>query len=442
MARYAFALLAEKTVDVQYYIWEGDATGRILLSALIGAADRGVRVRVLLDDMYTSRRDEALAVLAAHPNIDVRLYNPFGGRSFRLWDALFNFSRITHRMHNKAFIVDNAAAIVGGRNIGDNYFSVHAQSNYRDLDLFAVGPVVREVSHSFDTYWNSAWAFPMRAFVPEQPTKEEFYRRTDALKRFAAHATDLPFNLDLNTESLHTLIQRVPEWLIWGAATMLADDPDKPETAQPGVLPALRLMTGESLHTELLLEVAYFVPGEKGVERLCSLVARGVRIRILTNSFASNDVLAAHAGYASYRHELVRCGVEVAELQPEAGFIKRRWTWLRGKSTAGLHTKAAVFDRRAVFIGSFNMDPRSAYLNTELAIIVESPALAATVAHFMEEGMEPDNAYHVQSDQAGNLMWIAETQGGTVRFPDEPHMTCWGSLAIGVLSLLPIEGQL
>lgn len=156
MARYAFTLLTEKTLDVQYYIWEGDTTGRILLSALIRAADRGVRVRVLLDDMYTARKDEALAVLAAHPNIAVQLYNPFGRRSFRVWDFLFNFSRINHRMHNKAFIVDNAVAVVGGRNIGDSYFSVNAQSNYRDLDLFAVGPIVREVSRSFDAYWNSA----------------------------------------------------------------------------------------------------------------------------------------------------------------------------------------------------------------------------------------------------------------------------------------------
>lgn len=323
MARYAFALLAEKTLDVQYYIWEGDATGRILLSALISAADRGVRVRVLLDDMYTARRDDALAVLAAHPNIDVRLYNPFGGRSFRVWDALFNFSRITHRMHNKAFIVDNAMAIVGGRNIGDTYFSVDTQSNYRDLDLFAVGPVVRDVSRSFDAYWNSAWAFPVRAFVNEQPTKEEFYKRTNALNRFIVRLTDLPFNLDLNAETLHALVQRVPARLIWGAATVLADNPDKPETDQPGVLPALRLKTGESLRTEIFLEVAYFVPGEKGIEHLCSLVARGVRVRILTNSFASNDVLVAHAEYTSYGHGLVHCGVEVAELQPEAGFIRR-----------------------------------------------------------------------------------------------------------------------
>jgi putative cardiolipin synthase len=222
---------------------------------------------------------------------------------------------------------------------------------------------------------------------------------------------------------------------------VLADARDKPKTARPGVLPALQRMTGESLRTELFLEVAYFVPGEKGVERLCSLAARGVRVRILTNSFASNDVLAAHAGYASYRHGLVRCGVEVAELQPEAGFI-RRWTWLRGKSKAGLHTKAAVFDRRAVFIGSFNLDPRSAFVNTELAIMVDSPALATIVARFMEEGMELDNAYHVQSDQEGNLVWIAKEQGETVRFPDEPHLTFWGSLATRVLSLLPIEGQL
>jgi cardiolipin synthase C len=337
--------------------------------------------------------------------------------------------------------VDNAVAIVGGRNIGDHYFSVHAQSNYRDLDLFAVGPVVREVSHSFDAYWNSAWAFPMRAFVPEQPTKEEFYKRTAALNRFIVRATDFPFNVDLNTETLRALVQHIPARLIWGAATVLADAPDKPKTAQPGVLPALQRMAEEFLHTELLLEVAYFVPGEQGVERLCSLVARGVRVRILTNSFASNDVLAVYAGYAAHRDGLVRCGVEVAELQPEAGFI-RRWTWLRGKSRAWLHTKAAVFDRRVVFIGSFNLDPRSAFLNTELEIMIKSPDLAITVARFIEEGMKLENAYHVQSDQEGNLVWIAEEQGKAVRFPDEPHLTFWGALATRVLSLLPIEGQL
>lgn len=282
----------------------------------------------------------------------------------------------------------------------------------------------------------------MRAFVHEQPTQAEFDKRTAALNRLIVRATDLPFNLDLNAETLHALVQSVPVRLIWGAATVLADDPDKPETAQPGVLPALQLRTGESLRTELFLEVAYFVPGEKGAERLCSLVARGVRVRILTNSFASNDVFVAHVGYASSRRELVRCGVELAELQPEAGFITRRWTWLRGKSTAGLHTKAAVFDRRAVFIGSFNMDPRSAYLNTELAILVDSPELATTVARFIEEGMELSNAYRVQSDQEGNLVWIAQEQGKVVRSLDEPYLTCWGSLATRVLSLLPIEGQL
>jgi putative cardiolipin synthase len=442
MARYAFAALAEKTIDAQYYLWEEDTTGRILFSALMKAASRGVRVRLLLDDLNTVGKDYALAILTAHPNIQVRLYNPFIERSFRGWDALFNFVRINHRMHNKAFIVDNVVAIVGGRNIGDNYFAVDEQSNFRDLDLFAGGPIVHDVSESFDAFWNSAWALPVQAFVNGQPTLEQFHKLAAALDTTAVDYKNLPFPLETDPEALTAFAKNVPARLIWGEATVLADRPDKPSTAESEVLAGLRQKFGGTMNRELLLEVAYFVPGNRGVKSLCALTARGVRIRVLTNSFASNDVALVHAGYVKYRKELLRCGVELTELQPLAGFIRREWRWLKGKSKAALHTKAAVFDRHAVFIGSFNLDPRSASLNTELAIVVESPALATEVVRFIEAGMQPSNAYHVELDRHGGLQWTATEQGKTVHFTHEPHTTLWRSLIVKSLLLLPIEGQL
>jgi putative cardiolipin synthase len=345
-------------------------------------------------------------------------------------------------MHNKAFIVDNAVAIVGGRNVGDNYFSVHEQSNFRDLDLFAGGPIVQKVSESFDVFWNSKWSLPARTLVARQPTLEQFHELAATLDRVVAGYDDLPFKLELDLETLTTLVKGVPARLIWGEATVLVDRPGKPMTSESRVLSGLERRFGETLNRELLLEVAYLIPGRRGVELLCDLTARGVRVRILTNSFTSTDVALAHAGYAKYRKKLLRCGVELSELQPLAGFIKREWRWLKGESKAALHTKAAVFDRRAVFIGSFNLDPRSVYLNTELAIVVESPALAAEVARFIEAGMQPSNAYRLELDPAGGLLWEATEQGKTVHFTDEPHAARWRSLVVHSILLLPIEGQL
>ncbi len=442
MARYAFAALAEKTIDAQYYLWDEDATGRILLFALIKAADRGVRVRLLLDDLHTAGEDHILAVLGTHPNIQVRLYNPFGGRSIRVWDTVFDFARVNHRMHNKAFIVDNTAAIVGGRNIGDNYFSVNEQSNYRDLDLFAAGPVVREVSASFDMFWNSAWTLPARAVVSERPPPEQFQQLAATLDPTVGNYENLPFNLELDLETVTTVVKEIPTRLLWGQATILVDHPDKPATAESDVLSELREKMHKKVHQELLLEIAYFIPGQRGVRSLCNLTSRGVHVRVLTNSFASTDVAIAHAGYAKYRKKLLRCGVELSELQPLAGFIKKEWTWLKSKSTAALHTKAAVFDRRTVLIGSFNLDPRSAYLNTELLMMVESPTLAVEVARFIESGMQSSNAYRVELNREGDLSWTATEQGKVVHFTNEPSLTWWRSLVIHSLFLLPIEGQL
>ncbi len=436
--RYQFAALAEKTLDVQYFLWDGDATGHVVMSALLDAADRGVRVRLLLDDLYLEGKDVNLAILDAYPNVHVRLFNPFSSRSAHFMDLLFDFARVNHRMHNKAFVIDNSVAIVGGRNIGDPYFSANDEANFRDVDLFAVGPIVREVSDSFDDFWNSPWATSIREFQENRPSPEAIRDLVGRLDQKIASERSFPFKTIKDRPTLERFAEHVRSRLIWGKATLLADMPDKPETSEPGVVDALRVDVGQTLKHELLLESAYFIPAEQGTERLCKLVARGVRVRILTNSLLSNDEVAAFAGYAKRREDLLRCGVELHELRTDANFVRKDWPWLKSRSEANLHTKAAVFDRSKVLIGSFNMDPRSKYLNTELAVLVESRELAEKVAAFIESGMSLENSYLLELDNQ-DIVWLARDGDRDLRFDNEPNAGFWRSIETDILSLLPID---
>jgi putative cardiolipin synthase len=438
VGRYALAARAAQTIDVQYFIWEADQSGRLLLTALLDAADRGVRVRLLLDDLHLEGRDAELAALDAHPNVEVRLFNPFVGRATHVFDFVLDFARVNHRMHNKAFIVDNAVAAVGGRNIGDVFFAVGGESNFRDIDLFATGPIVSRISESFDAFWNSAWAGSIRRVAHERPDPGAIRAMVKPAEPLDTPDPAFPFARDLAPARLGSFVRNLPARLIWGEASLLADRPDKPATSAPGVLEGLRAEAGKP-RRDLLLESAYFVPARSGVERLCKLVAEGVDLRVLTNSAATNDELAAFAGYAKHREALLRCGVELDELRSDADFIKKHWRWLKGHSTAVLHTKAAVFDHRKVLIGSFNMDPRSAYLNTELALLVDSAALAAKVTAFIEEGRAPENAYHLALDADGRLIWTARQGGTMLRLDAEPDIGLWKSLGADLISILPID---
>jgi cardiolipin synthase C len=437
-ARYAFARLAQKTLDVQYFLWAGDATGRLMLQALLDAADRGVRVRLLLDDVNLGGKDLNLAILNAHRDIEVRLFNPFAFRAARFANYLVDFTRVNHRMHNKAFIIDNTIAIVGGRNIGDHYFSVSGESNFRDVDLFAAGPIVREASQLFDDFWNSPWTTTIGQLTSVRPTQTELRALEERVREKIAD-TDYPFKTKLDEPMLEHLVASVPGRLIWGKAALLADRPDKPATSEPELAEALRAKVHGSLGKELLLESAYFIPAGNGTTRLCELVRRGVRIRVLTNSLASTDEPAAYAGYSSYRDDLLRCGVELHELRPDAQFVRREWRWLHGRSEAELHTKAAVFDRRTVMIGSFNLDPRSRNLNTEMAFLVDSPTLAVKVADFITSGMALDNAYRLELDKSGCLVWVAREQEQNVLYDHAPAVDFWPRMGTWFLSLLPID---
>jgi cardiolipin synthase C len=440
-ARIAMTELAEKTLDLQYFIWDADTTGRILAERLLRAADRGVRVRILVDDLNLKGRDAAVAALDAHPNIEIRLFNPFAHRSARLLDFIADFSRVNHRMHNKLFVMDNAVAIVGGRNIGNHYFEVHQQVNFRDLDVVAGGPVVREASGVFDHFWNSAWAVPIRAMV-DRPATEADLREAAQTSRQRIAEEPYPYPLDQDVASLKSELMAIFDQFIWAPGHMIFDDPEeitkygRTTTMTEGFYRRI-----ERLNSELLIEVPYLVVRKPGLEAVKRLRDRGIRIRVLTNSLASNDVLAAHAGHAEHRDELIAAGVELYELRSEPA-VKKRTLFLSGSDRSTLHTKAMVFDRKDVFIGSLNLDPRSGDINTEAGLYIESPELAAQVIAYMDEGVLPQYTYRVLLDGDGDLYWVTETDGKTERYDHDPNSTAWQRAKVRLIRMLPVMNQL
>jgi putative cardiolipin synthase len=445
-ARAGLSNQAERTIDVQYYIWEVDTAGIVLAERLLRAADRGVRVRMLLDHVTTKDTDFRFARMDFHPNIEIRVFNPFANRNFRAFEFLFSLERLNHRMHNKAFIVDNAIAIVGGRNIGDNHFGVGTAANYRDLDLVVVGPVVQDVSRSFDRYWNSEFAVPIAALIEERLSEKEFQERKAKVYRWVEDVQDYPYPIVTTSDVVMTKLEEVRGDFIWAPARALYDEPEKLETDEEEVADHLILLGKEKDH-EVMIEAAYVIPGPEWVERARLSKERGIRQRLLTNSLATNDVAAAHAGYAKYRRELIRNGVELYELRPDASAVKRNWSVLAGRSRASLHTKAFVVDRELVAIGSFNVDPRSIALNTEIVILVESKELAAQVLEYMDEGVRPENSYRVMLEtdaETGTerLVWITETDGEEVRYYSDPEVGVWRRFSTWLMGLLPIEEHL
>jgi putative cardiolipin synthase len=439
-ARIALTELAEKSLDVQYYIWEADATGRILAERIVKAADRGVRVRILVDDINLAGRDALVAAMDAHPNIEIRIFNPFANRDKRGFDFLIDLNRINHRMHNKLMVMDNAVAIVGGRNIGDHYFGVATDANFRDLDIAAAGPVVRDTSRVFDHFWNGDWAVPIAALVNQHFTEADLKSLMETVHKRIAE-DKYPYPLDQDVNDLKSELTVIRDRFIWAPGRIVWDDPAAiKEGITEGVMIQELFRKADTLQSELLMESAYFVTQDKAFQGVKKLTERGVRVRVLTNSLASNDVVAAHAGHAKRRKQLIENGMELYELRPDAGAVKQRV--ITGESKAALHTKAVVFDRESVFIGSFNLDPRSASINTEAGLYVESPELAEQVVAYMNEGVQPQNSYRVLLDEHGDLVWVTEIDGQEVRYHKEPESSFGQRFMSGFIMLLPVEHQL
>ncbi len=444
-ARLALAEQARRSLDVQYYIWHNDTTGGLLVSRLLQAADRGVRVRVLLDDLGTRASDDGLLVLDAHPNIEVRLFNPVAMRSARMLGALLDFRRVNRRMHNKAFIADNRAAIVGGRNIGDEYFGASQEMNFADLDVVAVGPVVGGVSRQFDAYWNSPSSIGIGTLASGHTSSVDASGRRLAFEAMSSKAESSPVMEAARSCPVAAGIQKGSLELLPCRAWAVYDEPDKvhASASDPAthLAPKLRSVLDQT-HRRLFIVSPYFIPEKHGVELLESLQARGVQVVVLTNSLASTDVAAVHSGYKRCRKPLLRAGVQIHELKPEQrrGAGGGSASTFGGSSKAGLHAKTFTFDDGAIFVGSMNLDPRSLRLNTEVGLVIECPELASRLTRTVLQDIDR-HAYRLEL-QRGRLEWSTREGGRTLRFSTEPQTTAWQRLKVALLGLLPIEGQL
>jgi len=437
------ALLARRSLDVQTYIWHEDATGAFLAYRVLEAADRGVKVRLLVDDMDARAKNYAFAALDAHPNIEVRMFNPFASRAgavrFAL-EAMGSFGRINRRMHNKTWIADNRIAIVGGRNLGDEYFGASDEVNFTDLDFAMVGPIVRDASASFDRYWNSPLAYPMAVLSPQDVTPAAL----DALRARAAprvaQAEQSRFASELrNNDAVQRLVSG--DWpMQWTSQfRFVSDDPLKALGKGGGikgsdVLATLGPMV-KSARDKLTVISPYFVPGDQATQGLVTVAKSGTNVRILTNSLAANDVAMVYGGYSKWREPLLEGGVKLWELKPTRGSTVK--SSLFGSSGASLHTKALTADGSRVFVGSYNLDPRSTSLNCEQGVFVDNPVVATQLEAIFATESSGARAWAVTL-QDGDLRW----NDGTQTHDRAPDASAGRKFQAWLARVLPINSQL
>ncbi|MDA1074235.1 MAG: phospholipase D family protein [Proteobacteria bacterium] len=451
-ARVALARAAEKSLDVQYYIWHPDMAGRLLLKELLDAADRGVRVRLLLDDIGVGAADDSgFLALDSNPNLSVSLFNPISSRDSRTMGLLRDPLRLNHRMHNKSMTADNTVTIVGGRNIGDEYFSLDELVNFADLDVLAIGPVADQVAGSFDEFWNADETIPISAFHTQSTSHEEYALARAKLNEGVAE-TGTPLYEAMAATHLGVNVESKDLEFHWGNITALIDAPEKAQGNNDTVLLIKQLgnLLGQT-HTDLLIVSPYFIPGKPGTQALVAAAQRGVRIRIITNSLASTDVGAVHAGYKKSRRKLLEGGVELFEMMPDLQAhteVVRRLSF-SGSSAASLHAKTFVIDHERVFIGSMNLDPRSIDLNTEIGLLIDNSDLAHDLDDRLGKDLtalcytvvlEPRNP--AKPDGRKDLVWIESGDKEQKRHTKEPQTTFWQRAKIGFIGLLPVDSQL
>ena len=447
---------AQRTLDVQYFIFKDDDSGQLLMSALLRAASRGVRVRLLVDDTEARGQDDRIGLLAAHPNIDVRLYNPFFYRGsiglIRYVEFGLTASRLNYRMHNKLFVVDNALAVVGGRNVGDEYFGAEGELQFFDLDVLAIGPIVTEVSRDFDRYWNSSLAVPVRALYGTLPTGPKLEQMEAQLAGHLAEMHDSNQLKALRTGNPLAGLLNSDAGVVWAKAQVVADSPDKSSVEDGDTIGALLRKTlleaAKDVRSEILIVSPYFVPGTRVSDMLKSLRERNVRVRVLTNSLLSTDVPAVHAGYRRYRVPLLEEGVDLYEVKPLPGKPTPRGNALKSPSSGqfSLHAKAYVFDRKRIFIGSANLDRRSLHLNTEIGLMIDSPELARQVVTRFDAIAQPANSFVLALEAVGNgppkLVWKSVKDGRQIVYDSEPGDDRWREFLVELYGTLPLEDQL
>jgi putative cardiolipin synthase len=441
--RLLLELRAERTIDAQYYLIADDIVGQVFFASLMRAADRGVRVRLLIDDINTGGMEDKLAAMDDHPNIELRLFNPFAYRDLRFLDV-WDFNRVNRRMHNKSFTVDNQVTLIGGRNIAAEYFAANSEYNFGDLDALAVGPVVNDTTRMFDSYWNHRNAIPYSHLVGKQPDGGERLAALKATLQDNKEALrDTPY-ANAVRDSLVDLIREDGSSFEWAPYQLVYDSPDKSisyEEAEAAHSITTPLAESVKQARESLLVISpYFVPQDSHIEWLGALQDSGVQIDIVTNSLASSDHLLVHGGYAGCRKPLLRHGVRFYEVRADrrAGGTRRAGTL---GSTSSLHTKAFVVDQRYFFMGSFNWDSRSADINTELGVLIDSPKIASEIVAAVDR-RTATHTYQLFLNADGALRWRQEVDGRVEIWDHEPDTSFFTRFKAGVFGLLPIQSQL
>ena len=426
---------AEKTIDAQYFLMKGDTAGKVFAGSLLAAADRGVRVRFLLDDVFTTVRDAELELIDAHPNIEVRLYNPVSRIGFKWLNFLVDFRRANRRMHNKSFIVDNQVSIVGGRNIADEYFELKPEGEFMDFDVVALGPVSADVSEQFDRFWNDERTLPIKAFrskFDEEDLQEARAEISDEMRDLGQSvyrdAIETPLIVELVTGKRS---------LFSAPAEVITDDPSKlvsKKDMEHMILVQELAKAVQQAEEEVIVVTPYFVPGKAGVEFWDSITDKGVRVLILTNSLASTNHTAVHSGYAGYRRRILDTGVELFEARANA--VDAASAGNSDAEALTLHTKAMLIDRERLFVGSLNLDPRSREINSEMGMLIDSPEMGEQLANRLFAAL-PELAYRVERDDRGRLRWRGQVDGVEVIETSEPLASRWLRFKAFILKIVP-----
>jgi putative cardiolipin synthase len=433
--RLQLAQRAEKSIDLQYFLVKNDVAGRVMLKSLLKAADRGVRVRLLLDDIFTKAPDRTLLLLDQHANVEVRVFNPISRTGFTALNFLTSFKQANRRMHNKSFTVDNQASVVGGRNIADEYSQLSEDYFFEDFEVLAVGPIVNEVSESFDKYWNHSHAVPIDHFVSNKKSEELETVRAEVSEELQ-QVYDAVSRQTLASPLLQDLIaERRP--LIPASARLLSDSPDKLINEINDEHMQLATDLREvllSAKEEAIIITPYYVPRRAGIELLRNLTASGLKVIIITNSLASTNHVPVHSGYAKYRKDALRAGAEIYEVRANAG--QEFGGGDDNPDALTLHTKVFLFDRRYLFVGSLNLDPRSIEINAEMGLLIDSPEFASGMADAVAERLSTA-AYRLVENKNGKLEWHARIDGEEVIETKEPLTSRWRRFQAWFMKIVP-----
>ncbi|MFI2809733.1 MULTISPECIES: phospholipase D family protein [Microbulbifer] len=447
VARVALIHEARVSLDVQYYEFKDDTAGNLLASKLLEAADRGVRVRLLVDDVATRIDNPDILTLSKHPNMEIRVFNPVAGRSGfkKALEQVRNLGRINHRMHNKLLVADSLAMITGGRNIADEYFS-STSVKFLDADILVIGHLLPRAAATFDEYWNHPVSVPVSQLMLDDDDSRTLEEIRAQIRKFLREHARSEFREALEKSEFSERLTEGRLQFHWGPATLYSDPPEKaldknlPEHELPGYHLKEALADTESL---IRISSAYFVPGDPGVELFTGLARNGVDVGILTNSLSSTDVAAVHAGYAPDRVRLMQGGVKLWELRPGADQEQRRHLF-QGSASAALHAKTFVIDNNRSFIGSINMDSRSLRQNTEIGVLIENTAINSELRQLFDSWVTPDSAWKLSLGEEGEgdgLRWTAEEDGKTVTYEKDPDTSAWDRFVVWLLTFLPIESQ-